>query len=160
MGQNNRTRVVLHKVPKTRNFTQLENAALRDMTLSFRATGLLAYLMSLPDGAPIDSTTLTQRKQEGRDAIRTAYRELESAGYVRREKVQGTDGLWSTVTYVSEQPGPGNPASVDQSSVSQALSLSESKTNDQEEDRFGCGCGSAFPTIGAYQDHLEVCDTG
>jgi hypothetical protein len=96
--------------PHRRNYTVLPNAALRDERLSFRATGLLTYLLSLPDGAPIDSVALSQRKSEGRNAIRAAYRELIDAGYVVRSKEQKDDGKWVTYTDVYDTPPtPGKP---------------------------------------------------
>ena len=38
-------RVIRHE----QNFTVIDNACQRDLTLSFKATGLLAYLLSMPD---------------------------------------------------------------------------------------------------------------
>jgi hypothetical protein len=110
--------------PHRRHFTVLPNAALRDERLSFRATGLLAYLLSLPEGADVDSTALSKRKREGRNAIRTAYNELVEAGYVVRTKEQKADGKWVTYTDVFDEPQadsrpdeagkptPGKPTSV------------------------------------------------
>jgi len=86
------------------NFTVLPNEALRDPTLSFRATGLLAYLLSLPDGSAVDSLALSRRKKEGRDAIRTAFAELENACYVRRSKERNESNQWQTITEISDQP--------------------------------------------------------
>jgi len=105
------------------NFTILPNEALRDDCLSFRATGLLAYLLSLPDGAAIDSLSLSRRKKEGRDAIRTAFAELENAGYVRRSKERNALSQWQMITEISDEPmaspssdnqAPGTRASEDQ----------------------------------------------
>jgi hypothetical protein len=110
--------------PHRRNYTVLPNEALRDDRLSFRATGLLAYLLSLPEGGTVDSTSLSRRKREGRNAIRTAYTELVEAGYVVRTKEQKADGKWVTYTDVFDEPQvdsrpgqagkptPGKPTSV------------------------------------------------
>jgi hypothetical protein len=127
------TENVLHRHPKTRNFTQVENSLVRDGDLSFRATGLLVYLLSLPDGSAINSSTLARAKSEGRDAIRSAIKELEQFGYVVRTKAQGKDGRWATETHVYEEPAPENPASEPRPSETQALSLSESKTDETED---------------------------
>lgn len=160
-----RSTSVLHRHPKTRNFTQVENDLIRDPRLSHRATGLLVYLLSLPDGSRIDSTSLTPRKREGRDAIRAAYSELVETGYVTREKRQDTDsGKWSTVIHVYEIPttafqASGNQSSDNRASVSQALSLSENKTEIQDGESFVCPlCADPFPTFDAYQVHRETCD--
>ena len=155
---------ILHKHRKTRNFTQIENATLRDAGLSFRATGLHAYLLSLPTGSRIDSTTLSERKKEGRDAIRSAYRELEGAGYVWRERHQDDDGKWRTTIHVYEVPKTDSQASGIQSSdnrasVSQAVSLTESKTENKEQGSISLVCrecsATGFATADALADHIE-----
>jgi hypothetical protein len=93
------------------DFTVYPNALIRDPHLSFRATGLLVYLLSLPDGSETDSTELARRKREGRDAVRTAYAELIDIGYVVRSRRQDDKGLWTTVIEVSDIPMPGKPSS-------------------------------------------------
>jgi hypothetical protein len=86
------------------NFTVLPCKTIRDSRLSFRATGLLAFLLSLPDGTPVSSTKLGVDRPEGRDAIQTAFRELRTAGYVAQHKEQLPDGRWVTVTEITDEP--------------------------------------------------------
>lgn len=94
-----------------RNYTVLPNTSIRDERLSLRATGLLAYLVSLPTGSPVGSLELSKRKKEGRDAIQTAFRELANAGYVRRWKEQQAEtGQWASVIEVSDSPEPDTQA--------------------------------------------------
>lgn len=84
-------------------WTGVPNATIRDARISLRATGLLVYLLSMDDGWPIDSTSVSRHKVEGREAIRTAFRELVAAGYVKREKrTEGT--RWTTDVFVSDVP--------------------------------------------------------
>jgi hypothetical protein len=92
---------------RRQHFTVLPNLVLRDHRLSFRATGLLGYLLSLRDGTPIDSTSLGEQRPEGRDAIQTAFRELRSAGYVAQRKEQQPNGRWITVTEITDEPETG-----------------------------------------------------
>ena len=57
-----------------------------DSRLSFRARGVLAYLTALPPGPRPSSTALAQLTggplAEGRDAVRSAIRELVDYGYL------------------------------------------------------------------------------
>jgi len=100
------------RIPHRQRFTIIADEALRDARLSFRATGILAYLLSLPDGTEITGRRLTDAKSEGRDAVFTAMTELEQAGYLIRERSQRPDGTWTTAVTLVETPSPGNPDSV------------------------------------------------
>lgn len=100
------------RIPHRRQFTIIADAALRDERLSFRATGVLAYLLSLPDGAEISGHRLTTVKAEGRDAIYKAMGELDAAGYLHRERSQKADGTWTTTVTIAESPSPGFQDSV------------------------------------------------
>lgn len=92
-----------------RDFTIVGNAVLRDSRLSYKARGLLCLLLSLPDDWKINSAWLAAMAPDGRDAIQSGLRELETAGYVRRCRRQDEAGRWSTITYVFETPSVDNP---------------------------------------------------
>ena len=62
------------------HFTILPNRIIRDQRLSFRARGVLAYLLSMPPGWRTSSTRVARETREGRDAIRTALDELRAEG--------------------------------------------------------------------------------
>ncbi|WP_395691782.1 helix-turn-helix domain-containing protein [Nocardioides sp.] len=108
-------------------FTVLDNQLIENADLSFRALGVLAYLLSRPDGWETDSTRLARNRPEGRDAVRTALKELERAGYLMRRHVQdNTTGRWSTVTEVLDSPETDSQASGIQASVSQSSDIQSS----------------------------------
>lgn len=88
----------------------VSNAAARDHRLSWRARGLLAELLSYPDGweTSIDKLVGQARKNgavsEGRAAMRKAVAELADAGYVTYERTQDERGHWQTEMVVSDEP--------------------------------------------------------
>lgn len=92
----------LHRHDK--GFACIDNQTLRDPRISYRARGVLGYLLSQPEHFQASSETLAEHGHEGRDAIRTALKELEACGYILREKIQGPDGRWSTTVHVFEKP--------------------------------------------------------
>lgn len=82
----------------------LSNRVLRDGRLSWRARGILAYLLSQPDNWRTSSAQLARNATEGRDAVRAALDELIRAGYMARVRSQDERGRWSTTTYVYDEP--------------------------------------------------------
>lgn len=71
----------IHRRKLTQDFTVLPNALLRNNLLSFRARGVLAMMLSNADGWETNMGWLEAQGTEGRDAIRSAMKELEAAGY-------------------------------------------------------------------------------
>lgn len=94
----------LRRVENPRGWTSLPNAMLEDRTLSWRARGILAYLLSRPPFWETNSETLAALGKEGREAVRTALRELQTARYLHRPRQQGSDGRWATDWLIADHP--------------------------------------------------------
>jgi hypothetical protein len=93
------------RAPRMTHFTTLSNDLLADERLSFKARGLLAYLLSRPDGWHTDATRLAQIGPDGRRSILTGLSELEEAGYLKRTRAQDPDtGRWATQCEVFDAP--------------------------------------------------------
>jgi len=108
-----------------RDFTILPNNLIRDSRLSWKALGLVAYILSLPDDFRLRLSYLTKQKKDGRDGTRTGLKELELAGYLairqeRGERGKFTQVIWEVtdepndsdeeyISPCSENPNPVNP---------------------------------------------------
>ncbi|MEU6667587.1 helix-turn-helix domain-containing protein [Streptomyces sp. NPDC046727] len=96
----------IHRTQHTSGFAVLPNTVLRDRRLSFSARGILAYLLSLPDGAREDVRTLADRNPGlGRRGVSKAVDELIEHGYyVRRTWRDAETGRVRTETFVFDVP--------------------------------------------------------
>ncbi|MFI1360456.1 hypothetical protein ACH4TV_43810 [Streptomyces sp. NPDC020898] len=97
------------------NFTVIANA-LAQRRGSAVTIGVAAYILSVPDGAPISIAALCAHFDEGEILISRALRELETAGYLERRKVRGPNGKVRTQTFfydvprtAADQPSPPRP---------------------------------------------------
>lgn len=98
------------RVASRQRFTSIDRKTLNDSRLSFRARGVLAWLLDKPDNWTTNSDAIAAAGKEGRDAIRVALRELEGCGYLKRERVRGDRGRWFTETLIYERPPDGTDA--------------------------------------------------
>lgn len=73
-------------------FVRFPNETARDGALSFRARGLLAYMLSHKRGWSFSVVKLAAQSTEGVAAVRTAIGELEDLGYLERKRVT-IDGM-------------------------------------------------------------------
>lgn len=66
------------------NFTIIDNASAQDPELSWKATGLWVYMLTMPDDWQFNLTDLANRKTDGMGSTKSGLDELEQAGYIRR----------------------------------------------------------------------------
>ncbi|GAA0914613.1 helix-turn-helix domain-containing protein [Streptomyces thermoalcalitolerans] len=88
----------------TSRFTVIGNHLTQHPELSLLAIGLACHIQSLPTGAPVDIKTLAARFPEGPTRIAAALRELETHGYLRRERERTPNGRLVTRTISCNQP--------------------------------------------------------
>ena len=95
----------IHRVRKDNNFVMLDKGFLNNSNLSLKAKGLLAYVLSLPDDWVIYTEEIAKHHKDGKAAVLTAFKELESEGHIKRERVRQANGqLQGYKTTVYETP--------------------------------------------------------
>ena len=104
--------MAVFRVEKNRNYTVMSNYHLRDQSLSLKAKGLMSMILSLPDGWHYSTRGLAVICKEGVGAISAGVKELELAGYVRRNQLRDGHGRLADIEYVIyEQPLSDSPCS-------------------------------------------------
>ena len=82
----------IYRTDKKDNFVVMSNVFLRDKTLSIKAKGMLAYMLSLPDDWKFTIAGLTSQLKECKSSIGGMILELEQHGYVKRSYPRSADG--------------------------------------------------------------------
>lgn len=87
------------------NFVTVNKDFIHDPNLSWKAKGILLYLLSRPDDWQIYETELKKHACDGRDSLRTGIKELEKVGYIQRKRIRDDKGHFREYEYrVFEQP--------------------------------------------------------
>ena len=92
------------KIEKTKNYTVMSNHHLRDKNLSYKAKGLLSFMLSLPEDWDYSINGLVSISKEGVKAIRNILQELQKYGYLVIEKKQNEIGQFEYEYLIYEQP--------------------------------------------------------
>lgn len=78
-------------------FSIVDNKVIEDERLSFKARGLLIYMLSKPDDWKFHTEELAKHSsQEGLSAVRTALKEIEKCGYLRRKRERSPKGTFTS----------------------------------------------------------------
>lgn len=75
-----------------------------DGVMTARALGVLAHLLSRPEGWKSSADRLAKTFKEGRAAIEKSLKELETLGYLARRRVQYANGQWGWVWLYGDDP--------------------------------------------------------
>jgi hypothetical protein len=92
------------RVAKRDRFTSIDRRAINDERLSFRARGVLTWLLDKPDDWSATRETIASGSPEGVHAIRGALKELADLGYLVRTKIRLPNGRTVTETLIHEVP--------------------------------------------------------
>ena len=92
------------KIEKTKNYTVMSNYHLRDKNLTYKAKGLLSFMLSLPEDWDYSLAGLCAISKESRDGIRSILKELQEHHYVEIEKVRGNKGYFEYNYLIYEVP--------------------------------------------------------
>lgn len=100
------------RIEKKSNFTVVSNDILMNNYMSMKATCLLMKMLGKPDNWDYTINGMKTFCVEGRDAIRSALKELEKFGFLERRKVRDSRGRYTDIEYIIyEEPISRSPCS-------------------------------------------------
>ena len=116
------------KIEKSKNYTVMSNYHLRDKNLSYKAKGLLSFMLSLPDDWDYSINGLVAISKEGVKAIRNILQELQRYGYLVIEKKQNEIGQFEYEYLIYEQPDT-QKGDMDLGDVEKDIQINTNETN-------------------------------
>lgn len=100
------------RVPKNSDnpFFMMDNNTINNTKLSLQATAILTYLISKPDNWVVRIKDIVSHFTNGYTSVRSAFKELVSAGYLVHKPVRSNNGRMLYYDYiVYENPYKSNP---------------------------------------------------
>jgi len=96
---------------KRNNFVMIDNAIFNDGRLSWKAKGILGYLLSKPDGWKAVVKDIIKHSKDGVDSVYSGLRELKKYGYYSKTPVKNEKGRithWESYIYEDPAENPQN----------------------------------------------------
>lgn len=87
--------------PKKREnpYAQIDKSAINDTRLSWKAKGILVYLLSKPEDWTVNIKDIVKHANDGRDAVYNGIKELIAAGYILRVLTKNQSGRFKGYEY-------------------------------------------------------------
>ena len=147
-----KTQTIFRVIKNPENpFVMMDKRVLADPKLSYKAKGILAYLLSRPDNWIINVSDVVNHSPDGEFAIRTGIKELIIAGYVQRKVERNGKHIVRWVMEVYEQPIQGAETQANQTPPADASASEKSTSSNEKLDRGNLHVGFqdvGFPDVG------------
>lgn len=95
---------MVFRIEKQKNYTVMSNYHLQDKNLSYKAKGLLSFMLSLPENWDYSMKGLVGVSKENIKAIRTILNELKEHGYLEIVQVRDEKGHYKYEYIIRELP--------------------------------------------------------
>jgi hypothetical protein len=129
---------------ENQSYSMISNAAIQDKSLSFKARGLLCYLLSMPDDWKVYTKDLINRTPDGRDSIRAGLKELIEAKYINRVQPRLSSGkMGEFIYYVYQEPTGVGKSGAGLSGAGQPTTTNKTKTKETIDKSIYTFCSDA-----------------
>jgi len=94
-------------------YGQTPNKLLNNSDITLKAKGLFGFLQSKPNGWKFSAFRISKQTKDGPESVRTALKELEENGCLKRKAVRDENGKWNGYDYYLLEPPKGDKPSTD-----------------------------------------------
>ncbi len=122
----------IKRIQKSKNYSIISNEILKRKDLSLKAKGLMSLILSLPDSWDLNVNGLVAIVKESKNTIYSILKELNSFGYVERNRITDNKGKvvkWELVVYENPHPKKPEPKNPDVENCSQINTNNKINTN-------------------------------
>lgn len=103
MSEDNRLNEVIRVRKRPSNFVMMDKTFLEDERLSYKAKGILAYLLSKPDDWKVIVGNLVNSSKDGKASVYAGLKELKECGYYEKVPIRNEQGTriirWESTVY-------------------------------------------------------------
>ncbi|MEB7824954.1 conserved phage C-terminal domain-containing protein [Staphylococcus chromogenes] len=147
-------------IKESGNFVTVHKDFIHDSNITFKAKGILLYLLSRPDDWQIYESEIIKHTKDGKDSLKTGIKELEVAGYIERKRIRNDQGQLKEYEYTvyeqSNQSGLSNVGKtyVGKTYVGKSVPTNNNSTNNELTNNDG-NILSGNPTAYPYRDVID-----
>ena len=103
MSEDKRLNEVIRVQKRPSNFVMMDKSFLEDIRLSYKAKGILAYLLSKPDNWKVIVGNLVNYSTDGKASVYAGLKELKECGYYEKIPIRNKQGTritrWESTVY-------------------------------------------------------------
>lgn len=103
MSEDKKLNEVIRIKKRQNNFVMVDKTFLEDVRLSYKAKGLLAYLLSKPDDWKVIVGNLVNNSKDGKASVYAGLKELKECGYYEKIPIRNEQGTriirWESTVY-------------------------------------------------------------
>lgn len=103
MSEDKRLNEVIRVKKSPNNFVMMDKSFLEDSRLSYKAKGILAYLLSKPDNWKVIVGNLVNYSADGKASVYAGLKELKECGYYEKVPIRNEQGTriirWESTIY-------------------------------------------------------------
>ncbi len=149
--------MILRKAKTNNPYVMVDKNFILDVNLSFKAKGILLYMLSRPDNWDFYETEITEHTTDGIKSVRAGIKELIEYGYIERQQIKNSN-KFAGYEYIIHETSPLCRFRKTRNRITQngTLLIKEVLNNNITNNRIINGVFSEKNTVYSLEETLEI----